>query len=57
MLQSLILVDALTSVIERKKREKRPRAFISGQTHTISSAVLGFSQLLGAIKGCFKVSP
>jgi hypothetical protein len=38
----------------RKREEKWPGPFCLGQTHPIDCAMPGFSQLLGAIKSCFK---
>jgi hypothetical protein len=54
MSQSSILIDALSSAIERKKeREKWPGGFLPGQTHPAGCSMLGFSQLLVAVKSCF----
>jgi hypothetical protein len=45
-------------LIERERKKKKGRksqgAFFPGQTCPFGFAVLGFSRLLGAIKGCFK---
>jgi hypothetical protein len=62
MLQGLILIDALSSAYWKrkkkrkgKKREELPGGiFFPRETHPIGCAVPGFSQLLGAIKSCFK---
>jgi hypothetical protein len=42
---------------ERKKRVKWLGAFFPEQTCPVDCAVLIFSWLLGAIKGCFKYQP
>jgi hypothetical protein len=41
---------------KRKKKKKRPGSFFSEQTHPAGCVVLGFSEMFGAIKSCFKGS-
>jgi hypothetical protein len=58
MLQSLILIDALSSACREKKREREIAGRLFSQcwrpdTHCWLCCV-GFLQLLGAIKGWFK---
>jgi hypothetical protein len=52
MLQSLVLLNALSLLTERKKgKGEMARGLFSQSRHTL---LLGFFWLLGAIKGCFK---